>query len=86
MNGRPNEAELIRFIEGELTAKRARQIETMLVDDQSLAAEAELLCRALAMQDDLQEAVRDTPGIETERRIENSLVETVTNVIGNTKK
>lgn len=85
MAERPNEAELVRYIEGELSAKRVRQIEIMITDHPSFAADVESLRKALAMQDELREAVRDTPGIETERRIENSLVETVTNVIGKTK-
>ena len=86
MAERPTEAELVRFIEGELSAKRANQIKVMIADHPSIAADVDSLRKALAMQDELREAVRDTPGIETERRIENSLVETVTNVIGKTKE
>lgn len=86
MSDRPNEAELVQFIERELSAKRVRQIEVLIADHPSLAADVDSLRKALAMQDELREAVRNTPGIETERRIENSLVETVTNVIGKTKE
>ncbi len=81
MTERPSEAELVRYIEGEMSAKRAKQIEAMISDHPSLAADVDLLRKALAIQDDLRDAMRDAPEAKVERRIENSLVETVTHVI-----
>lgn len=81
MSARPNEAELVRYLEGELSARRTKRIETMMADQPLIAEEIESLRRALALENDLRDALCDSPEIETERRIEATLTETVVNQI-----
>ncbi len=81
MSVRPNEAELVKYLEGELTARRTKQIETMMADQPIIAEEIESLRRAFSLEKDLRDALCDSPEIETERRIEATLAETVVNQI-----
>ncbi|MBL4810596.1 MAG: hypothetical protein JKY43_11130 [Phycisphaerales bacterium] len=81
MSAQPNEAELVRYLEGELSARRTKQIETMMADQPLIAEEVESLRRALSLGEDLRDALCDSPEIETERRIEAALTETVVNQI-----
>ena len=81
MSARPNEVELVRYLEGELPARRAKQIETMMADQPLIAEEIEALRRALSLENDLRDALCDSTEIETERRIEATLTETVVHQI-----
>ncbi len=54
-----SEVELVRFLEGDLSTKRVRQIEIMVDNHPSLAVEVALIRDALAMQNKLRDAVQD---------------------------
>lgn len=81
MSDRPTEAELVRYIEWALPVRRIKQIDTMINDQPLIADEFESLRKALALEVDLREALCDSPEIETEKRIEAVLTETVVNQI-----
>ncbi len=82
----PGETELLRYLDGKLTAKRTREIEAMMDEDPSLKERAELLQRALGMEEDFRDAMRDTPYVEAERAVGESLVDTATVLFESIKK
>lgn len=74
----PNGAELLRFVEGDLPAGRARRIGLLAAADPALADEIEQIRADLTLVSGLRDAAGDTESLAAERRIEAALTDSVT--------
>jgi anti-sigma factor RsiW len=76
----PTEVELVRYVEGDLSATRSERIRRMSESDPSLAEVIERIRADLTLAPQLREAVGDAESLSTENKIEAALTKSVTQV------
>jgi len=76
----PTDVELVRYVEGDLSATRTERIRRMSESDPSLAEAIEQIRADLALAPKLREAVGDAEALSAEKRIETALTKSVTQV------
>ncbi|GAB4385037.1 MAG: hypothetical protein Kow0022_09540 [Phycisphaerales bacterium] len=80
MTAHPTTAELLRYVEGDLSAARSERIRRMSESDPSLAEAIEQIRADLSLAPQLREAVGDAEALSAEKKIETALINSVTQV------
>ena len=77
MGNAPTQADLMRFVEGQLPAARARSIERMVAADESLAEEIEAIRADLRLAEELKTIGHSDLDLASEQQIARMLTSSV---------
>ena len=77
MSDRPTQVEIVRYIDGDLPARRSRELERWRAVDADVARVFADIEADIRLQGQLQEVLHGAGDLEAERRIEAGLSQTV---------